>query len=217
MRFTRRFIPVVLLALVAVSGTVVAVSSEGGALAPTPRTGAGPFFPPDDGREADNDLTEVPGSTGEPQGQRLYMEGQVTDTAGKPLPGTQITIWQTDVWGKYDHPRERRVDGSGKPLPKDPHFQYWGRTVTDGEGRYVFKTIVPGNYGRPEHIHCRFEHAEFRTLDTEMQFAGDPKIEGDFVTENLAGRERLAVPLVEPREGQDPRAKRAVFDVVLTP
>jgi protocatechuate 3,4-dioxygenase beta subunit len=185
------------------------------ALDPTPHTGAGPFFPPDDGREADNDLTQVPGSTGAPEGQLLYMEGRVTNTAGEPLANTKITIWQTDVWGKYDHPREQRMDASGKPVPKDPNFQYWGRTTTDADGRYVFKTIVPGNYGRPEHIHCRFDHADYKTLDTEMQFAGDPKIEGDFVTGDLEGRDRLPQKLLEPREGQDPKAKRAVFDVVL--
>ncbi len=211
MVFSARMTLFVILALVA----TLPSWAEGQALAPTPHTGAGPFFPPDDGREADSDLTKIPDATGEPQGQLLYMEGTVTNTAGEPLANTRITIWQTDVWGKYDHPRERRVDASGKAVAKDPNFQYWGRSVTDAEGRYVFKTIVPGNYGRPEHIHCRFAHPDYKTLDTEMQFAGDPKIEGDFVTEGLAGRERLPVALQEPRAGQDPRAKRAVFDVVL--
>ena len=211
MFFSARSILPVILALV--WATLLLAAGE--VLEPTPHTGAGPFFPPDDGREADSDLTRIPGAKGEPQGQLLYMEGQVTNQAGEPLANTQVTIWQTDIWGKYDHPRERRVDGSGMPVPKDPNFQYWGRAVTDAEGRYVFKTIVPGNYGRPEHIHCRFAHPEYKTLDTEMQFAGDPKIEGDFVTGDLEGRERLPVELQEPREGQDPGAKRGVFDVVL--
>lgn len=185
-------------------------------LHPTPRTGEGPFFPPDGGVAADNDLTTAPGGKGKPQGEPLEIVGKVTNTRGEPLAGAVLVIWQTDVWGKYDHPREQRVDTAGKPLPLDPAFQYVGRAVTDAQGGYRFRTIVPGSYGRrPKHVHFKITHPGYRPLATEMQFAGDPDIAGDGVTGDLPEDEhgQIIVKLEPPAAGSDARVAR--FPIVL--
>ena len=190
------------------------------ALEPTPRTGTGPFYPPDDSLPYDNDLTDVGElgrSAGIPEGEVIEIVGTVKDTQGRPVPGAALVIWQTDIHGKYDHPKESRTDREGKPLPIDPHFQYWGKTVADAEGRYHFRTIVPGSYGRLRHVHFQITHPEYRPLATEMQFAGDPVRENDFVTGHLSEsrRSRLVVELEEAEGGEGPRVAR--FPIVLQP
>jgi len=191
------------------------------ALEPTPRTGTGPFYPPDDSLAYDNDLTDVEElgrPAGIPEGEVIEIVGTVKNTHGEPLAGAAIVIWQTDVHGKYDHPDESRADRAGEPLALDPHFQYWGKTVTGGEGRYRFRTIVPGSYGRrPGHVHFRITHPDYRPLATEMQFADDPNREGDFVTGHLSEsrRGRLVVELEEAEDGEGPKVAR--FPIVLQP
>lgn len=180
-------------------------------LQPTPHTGEGPFYPIDDSLPADADLTTVPGAAGEPAGRRLEIEGTVRNADGQPVSGARLVIWQTDAHGKYSHPSEQRSTASGVPIPVDPNFQYWGKTLTDEEGRYRFRTIVPGSYGRrPAHVHFRITHPSYKTLASEMQFHGDPGAGDDFVTDEEQ-RERLAVELEAGAEGP----ARARFDIVL--
>ena len=86
------------------------------------------------------------------------------------------------------------------------------------DGKYQFKTIVPGHYGgRANHIHYKISHPEYRDIATELHFRGDPKLKGDFVTADLSEDEHdvLAVDLEEPGEGFDAGAKVATFDIVL--
>ena len=188
-------------------------------LAPTPDTGTGPFYPADDRAQADADLTRVEGRDGRPEGDLLEIVGTVRGTDGSPVAGAELVIWQTDSAGFYDHPRHQRVDDDGQPVPRDPNFQYWGRTTSDADGRYRFLTIVPRSYRvggvwRPHHVHFRIRHPEYRALATEMQFTGDPAAEGDFVTDE-AEQERLAVDLVEAGTDGGRAVRRGTFDIVL--
>ncbi len=188
-------------------------------LKPTPHLGEGPFYPPDDSKDIGNDLTAVDGSTGIPKGQIIYIIGTVKNTEGQPLAGAQVIIWQTDEVGKYNHPRENRYTRDGKKLSLDPNFQYWGKTVTDENGNYRFKTILPGHYGgRPNHIHYKIRHPDYRVLTTELHFKGDPKLDGDFVTDGLSENQLslLDVELKDPPEGfDDPNYQVGRFDIVL--
>src|SRR6202012_2317459 len=67
--------------------------------------------------------------------------------------------------------------------PIDPNFIGKGQLLTDGEGRYLFKTIQPGAYPwenhpnawRPAHIHFSLYGTALATrLVTQMYFPGDP-------------------------------------------
>jgi protocatechuate 3,4-dioxygenase alpha subunit len=61
----------------------------------------------------------------------------VLDGAGDPVPDALVELWQADADGVVP-----RRTGS---LRRDGFtFTGWGRTATDGTGRYSFSTIVPG-------------------------------------------------------------------------
>ena len=73
--------------------------------------------------------------------------GRVLTVSGKAVPGVRVEIWQCDAKGYYHHPHDR----GGRA---DPRFQGYGRTSTDEQGQYRFRTIRPVAYpGRAPHIH----------------------------------------------------------------
>ena len=119
-------------------------------MAKTPADYEGPFYPVTRQDDIDNDLIHVKGMAGVAQGDILNLSGRVVNTRGEPQAGLVIEIWQTDPQGRYKHP------GDSTPGERDPNFQYWGAAVTETDGSYFFKTIVPGAYHpRPAHIHYK--------------------------------------------------------------
>ena len=123
----------------------------------------------------DNDLTAQ--HAGEPLGERIFVHGRVLDEDGRPVRGALVEIWQANAAGRYRH----KVDNH--PAPLDPNFNGAGRTLTDGNGCYSFKTIMPGAYPwgnhynawRPKHIHFSlFGTGILSRLVTQMYFPGDP-------------------------------------------
>ncbi|MGW0504300.1 protocatechuate 3,4-dioxygenase subunit beta [Micromonospora sp. NPDC003241] len=145
--------------------------------------------------EADADLTLAAG--GEPQGQRIIVQGRVLDGDGRPVPHTLVEIWQANAAGRYRHARDNWA------APLDPHFTGVGRTLTDEAGRYRFVTIRPGAYPwgnhhnawRPAHIHLSlFGRAFTQRLVTQMYFPDDPLIPLDPIANSIPdekARQRL--------------------------
>lgn len=140
----------------------------------------GPTFGPEFVREGDNDLTV--GNGGEPIGERMLVTGRVLDENGRPVPNALIEVWQANAAGRYTHKRDQH------DAPLDPHFSGKGRTITDANGQYQFKTIKPGAYPwrnhhnawRPQHIHFSlFGNAYATRLVTQMYFPGDPLLAYD--------------------------------------
>lgn len=140
----------------------------------------GPTFGPEFVRAGDNDLTV--GNGGEPIGERMLVTGRVLDENGRPVPNALIEIWQANAAGRYTHRRDQH------DAPLDPHFSGEGRTITDADGHYQFKTIKPGAYPwrnhhnawRPQHIHFSlFGNAYATRLVTQMYFPGDPLLAYD--------------------------------------
>ncbi|MCH9650968.1 MAG: intradiol ring-cleavage dioxygenase [Deltaproteobacteria bacterium] len=185
-------------------------AAEGGALVPTPETGFGPFYPAEDALDRDHDLTRFGDSDAKPNGQIIEVEGIVRDVRGEVLVGAEVVIWQTDTHGKYNHPSEDRKAANGGEIPLDPGFQYWGRTRTDADGKYFFRTIIPGSYGRARHIHCSVSHRKGQPFATEMHFANDPLADDDFVTSRQE-HDRLIVELEATTSG----VLRGRFDIVV--
>jgi protocatechuate 3,4-dioxygenase beta subunit len=130
--------------------------------------------------ELDNDLIHNFAKPGESAiGQRIIVHGHVLDERGRPVPNALIEFWQANAGGRYRHVRE------GYMAALDPNFGGCGRTITDEDGYYAFRTIKPGAYPwpngvndwRPAHIHFSIFGSGFaQRLITQMYFEGDPMI-----------------------------------------
>jgi protocatechuate 3,4-dioxygenase beta subunit len=130
--------------------------------------------------ELDNDLIHNFAKPGESAiGERIIVHGRVLDERGRPVPCALIEFWQANAGGRYRHKKESYL------APLDPNFGGCGRTITDENGYYAFRTIKPGPYPwpngvndwRPAHIHFSiFGHGFSQRLITQMYFEGDPMI-----------------------------------------
>ena len=153
----------------------------------TPSQTDGPFYPVVLPQDSDYDLLRN-GSRNYSRGQAAWVEGSVSDLAGKPIAGAQVEIWQCDEGGHYHHP----ADGGRA----DPAFQGFGRVTVGTDGRYRFRTIRPAAYsGRTPHIHFKVKLGNRELLTTQMYVEGDPHNERDFLWRNLAGPARAAVTI----------------------
>ena len=108
----------------------------------TPSQTVGPYFAQGLLREGDKVFTNVLVSE-KTEGERIRIEGCVTDGEGQPIEDAMIEIWQANAHGRYRHP----LDEQDKPL--DPGFRGHGRAATDAQGNYRFETIKPGSVAGP--------------------------------------------------------------------
>jgi protocatechuate 3,4-dioxygenase beta subunit len=188
----------------------------------TPAQAEGPYYPPKAQMDAqvdkDHDLTQIKGEPGAAKGQVLYVLGRLRDAHCRPIAGATVEIWQASENGRYRHPRDTE-----NPAPLDPHFQYWGKSITDKEGRYLFKTIKPGAYSigggrtRPSHIHVKVSHQDFRDFITQMYFVGDPYQDKDGIFNSVPASERnlIVVSMEPPGPDHEREAKICRFDLTL--
>lgn len=140
----------------------------------------GPVFGHNILGELDHDLICNFANPGESAlGERIIVHGRVLDERGRGVPGALIEVWQANAGGRYRHKNE------GYIAPLDPNFGGCGRTITNDEGAYEFRTVKPGPYPwpngvndwRPAHIHFSLFGAGFaQRLVTQMYFEGDPLI-----------------------------------------
>ena len=157
---------------VGVAGALAASNAYANVCGPAVETAAqplGPFFPrpgtptnpvrEDQNPDTpiylanDNDLTYVEGRRGTAKGQQVIVEGRVVDANCEPVAGATVIIWQASSTGKYNHNGDSanedfRDPRNGQLIKRelDPNFQFWGKAITNANGDYVFKTIVPGYY-----------------------------------------------------------------------
>ncbi|GBE65897.1 protocatechuate 3,4-dioxygenase subunit beta [Mycobacterium sp. MFM001] len=154
-----------------------------------------PCFGEQDVDPGDADLTA--GHAGEPIGERIVVTGRLLDTAGRPIAGQLVEIWQANAAGRYHHQRDQH------PAPLDPNFTGVGRCLTQADGTYRFLTVKPGPYPwrnhhngwRPAHIHFSvFGTAFTQRLVTQMYFPGDPLFASDPIYQSVVdpvARQRL--------------------------
>jgi hydroxyquinol 1,2-dioxygenase len=166
------------------------------------------------------------GAPGEP----CWVQGQVLDTAGRPVPGARLEVWEADDDGLYDVQRE------GDRLSARAHL------FADAEGRYRFWALTPTPYPIPHdgpvgrllaatarspmrapHLHFKVAAPGCRELITHIFVDGDPLLGSDAVfgvRESLIKRfERQApgTPAPDGRPLGDAAWSRVRFDVVLAP
>lgn len=161
----------------------------------------GPVIGQDELGPLDNDLFRNFAKDGDPIGERIIVHGRVLDGNARPVPGVLVEFWQANASGRYRHVNDRYE------APIDPNFGGCGRCLTDGEGRYHFRTVKPGPYPyrnrgndwRPAHIHFSVFGTGFaQRLISQMYFEGDPLIPHDSILATIpdpAARERLVARL----------------------
>jgi protocatechuate 3,4-dioxygenase, beta subunit len=184
---------------------------------PTPPQTPGPFYPGEANIKPTNDLTLVPGRPSRALGQVVYIAGRVVDQACRPVENANVEIWQACASGKYNSEKDPN------PAPLDPNFRYWGEAFTDSEGKYLFKTIVPGaypadpsiNWVRPPHIHVKVSRLGYRELITQMYFKGDPLNERDLILDGIPRSQwdRVIVDFQPAGEGFEPGTKLGNFEI----
>lgn len=129
-------------------------------------------------------------------GVAIRLEGRVFSAAScEPLAGATLDIWQADDEGVYDN----------------VGYTLRGRVVTDADGRYAVRTLVPGNYlngaqYRPAHIHVKASAPDHGLLTTQLYFPDDPYNDIDPWFD-----ERLLVAISDPGDG----TTLATFDFVI--
>ena len=176
----------------------------------TPDQILGPFYPLSLKPDTTGDLTKK----GRAEGQVLYVTGRVLSTAGKPVAGAKIEIWQANSRGRYRHPN----DDSAVPL--DPNFIGYAILETGKDGRYCLKTIRPASYEtspgnfRPAHLHFSVT-SKREQLTTQMYFEGDKHNDIDPFLQSARHKEAL---ITHPRAAtgdMEPGSEAVEFDIVL--
>jgi hydroxyquinol 1,2-dioxygenase len=125
------------------------------------------------------------------EGERMYVEGRVTDLAGQPLAAAAIDVWHADDEGFYD---------SQKPAYAQAGPSLRARFIADDDGRFAFRTILPCSYPipidgpvgelilasqrhpmRPAHVHFLVDAPGYEPLITHVFIEGDKYLESDVV------------------------------------
>jgi protocatechuate 3,4-dioxygenase, beta subunit len=200
------------------------ISAAEAALRRTVAQVEGPYYPlnlprkPSDFRlDQNNDLIWTNGKTSFALGTLLELSGRVLDSNGRPLPNIEVHLWQCDNYGHYHHRDDTHT-------PKiDKNFQGFGLAVTDGDGRYNFRTIKPVAYpGRTPHIHFKLKNAKYPDLlTTQMYVAGDPANATDEIYQavSVVNRPTITAALSKPVSliigGVPRKLTRGVYDMVL--
>jgi protocatechuate 3,4-dioxygenase alpha subunit len=109
---------------------------NGTTLPTSPYCTIGPFFPGTFVTGCE-DLTSFQGK--QARGQHIVLTGRVLEEGNRPILNAIVEIWQPDASGVFRHPLDPRVEDA------DPGFFGWGRARTDADGRYSFRTVMPGS------------------------------------------------------------------------
>jgi protocatechuate 3,4-dioxygenase beta subunit len=124
----------------------------------------GPFYKPRTPERAD--LSED-----NSKGRAAEITGYVLDRACRPIARALLDLWHADETGEYD----------------ERGFRYRGHVLTDAQGRYRFRTIMPGLYpGRTRHYHMKVAVFGQRILTTQLYFPNEPfNVRDDFFHREL--------------------------------
>lgn len=206
-----------------ISMQTVAVNNEAYANA-TEATVFGPFFVADAPR-IDNGGDISGGAPGQP----CWIEGTVKDTAGNPISGARIEVWEADEDGFYDvqYTDDRIAARAHLFSDADGHYSFWGLTPTPYPIPYdgpVGKMLaaVGRSPMRASHLHFMVSAPDARILVTHIFVRGDELLGRDSV---FGVKDSLVYDFDEHSPSEPTPDGRAVdgtwastrFDIVLAP
>ncbi|MEK7692519.1 MAG: hypothetical protein AAB425_16015 [Bdellovibrionota bacterium] len=177
----------------------------------TPKQVMGPFYPTEDQLEEwtdqDWNLVRKGESVDAAKVQVLYVRGYVEGPDCKRLKGASVELWQACATGRYNHPGDAENHSE-----LDENFQYYAEQLTDDQGRFFFKTILPGGYQadtnwfRPPHLHFKCVKKGYLDLVTQMYFEGNEFNDNDLILKKvpLAQRAEVVRKLEEVPTEPDP-------------
>ncbi|MGM7774722.1 intradiol ring-cleavage dioxygenase [Arthrobacter sp. KNU-44] len=191
----------------------------------TEATVFGPFFV-NDAPEISNGGDIAGGAPGQP----CWVEGTVRDTAGKPVPGARIEVWEADEDGFYDvqYPNDRAAGRGHVFAGPEGRYSFWGLTPTpypiphDGPVGKMLEATGRSPM-RASHLHFMVTAPGLRTLVTHIFVAGDELLKSDTV---FGVKRSLIKDFVEQPAGTPtPDGRNLVgrtwtrtrFDIVLAP
>jgi catechol 1,2-dioxygenase len=125
---------------------------------------------------------------GQTAGEVVVMQGVVRGTDGQPVGGASVEVWHANSLGNYSY-----FDQSQSA------FNLRRTIVTDAQGRYKFRSVMPVGYScppggatdrllqllgrhghRPAHIHFFVSAPGHRKLTTQINIENDPHLWDDF-------------------------------------
>ncbi|MEB8340801.1 dioxygenase family protein [Streptomyces endophyticus] len=202
----------------------VAVNNQAYADA-TEATVFGPFFVENSPEIAAGEDISF-GADGEP----CWVEGTVTDTTGRPVPGARIEVWEADEDGFYDtqYGDDRIAARAHLFTDADGTYSFWGLTPTpypiphDGPVGNLLAATGRSPM-RASHLHFMVGAPGLRTLVTHIFVKGDELLDKDAV---FGVKESLVKDFLrQPGDGATPDGRdlggrswsRVRFDIVLAP
>ena len=202
----------------------IAINNEAYADA-TEATVFGPFFVENSPRV---DLGgDIAGRAG---GEPCWVEGTVRDTAGKPVPGTRIEVWEADEDGFYDVQYDDGRTAARAHLfsGEDGGFRFWAITPTPypipHDGPVGAMLAATGRSPmRASHLHFLVSAEGLRTLVTHIFVRGDELLDSDSVfgvKDSLVKDFERQSPETPAPDGRDLGGRtwsRVRFDIVLAP
>ncbi|KAL9086634.1 MAG: hypothetical protein Q9159_004043 [Coniocarpon cinnabarinum] len=139
-----------------------------------------------------HDAPELPSGesiANDPSGGPLLCLCTIRDTAGRPVEGVHIDVWETDSTGHYDvqRPGNRFVDGRAV-LKSDANGKFWYKAIVpvsypiphDGPVGQLLK-LLKRHPMRPAHMHFMFHKEGYDELITALYIKGDPYENSDAV------------------------------------
>lgn len=185
-----------------------AAGIEGGTI----RTIEGPLYV--EGAPETKGFARLDDGTDDDTGTVLFMQGTVYDDDNKPVPNAKVEVWHANSLGNYSF-----FDDSQSA------FNLRRSIITDENGQYAFRSIVPlgysvppggmtdkvlsalGRHGhRPAHIHFFASADGMRKLTTQINIDGDEYLWDDFA---FASREGL-VPNLTMVDDADKLAEKGL-------
>jgi hydroxyquinol 1,2-dioxygenase len=202
----------------------IAINNEAYADA-TEATVFGPFFVENSPRI---DLGgDIAGRAG---GEPCWVEGTVRDTAGKPVPGARIEVWEADEDGFYDVQYDDGRTAARAHLfsGEDGGFRFWAITPTPypipHDGPVGAMLAATGRSPmRASHLHFLVSAEGLRTLVTHIFVRGDELLDSDSVfgvKDSLVKDFERQSPETPAPDGRDLGGRtwsRVRFDIVLAP